>query len=55
MGIHGCDSLSVDLNEMQKFKNNKISQMTGGIEYLFKKNNVMYVKGSAKFSSKDTL
>lgn len=29
--------------------------MCGGIEYLFKKNKVTYVKGTAKFNSKNTL
>ena len=29
--------------------------MTGGIEYLFKKNKVTYIKGTALFLSPDTL
>ena len=34
-----------------KGKENAVSGLTSGIEYLFKKNNVDYVKGWGKFAS----
>jgi dihydrolipoamide dehydrogenase len=36
---------------MMKAKSTAVSGLTGGIEYLFKKNGVSYVKGWGKFAS----
>jgi pyruvate/2-oxoglutarate dehydrogenase complex dihydrolipoamide dehydrogenase (E3) component len=35
---------------MMKSKNSAVTGLTGGIEYLFKKNKVDYVKGWGKFA-----
>lgn len=38
-----------------KYKQKAVSGLTGGIEYLFKKNKVDYMKGYGKFLSKNEL
>ena len=43
--------VTADFTQMQKAKNTSVSGLTGGIEYLFKKNVVSYVKGWGKFTS----
>ncbi len=40
-----------DLNTIMKQKKKAVDGLTGGIEYLFKKNKVDYIKGWGKFSS----
>jgi dihydrolipoamide dehydrogenase len=37
--------VSLDLEKMMKAKEQRVSGLTSGIEYLFKKNKVTYVKG----------
>jgi dihydrolipoamide dehydrogenase len=50
MGINVGD-ITVDWNQMLKSKQSAVTGLTGGIEYLFKKNKVDYVKGWGKFAS----
>jgi len=40
---------------MMKKKEKIVSSLTSGIEYLFKKNNVAYVKGWGSFKDKNTI
>lgn len=40
---------------MMKKKEEIVKGLTGGIEYLFKKNQVAYVKGTGTFKDKNTL
>lgn len=49
---HGIvvDNVSVDLDKMQKSKNKTVEGLTGGIEFLFKKNNVDYFKGKGSIA-----
>jgi len=50
---HGVvfDNVKVDLPTMMKSKDKAVNGLTSGIEFLFKKNNVKYVKGFGKVSS----
>jgi dihydrolipoamide dehydrogenase len=43
--------VTLDFPQMMKSKQTAITGLTGGIEYLFKKNGVSYVKGWGKFAS----
>lgn len=43
--------VTVDWQQMLKSKQSAVTGLTGGIEYLFKKNKVDYVKGWGKFAS----
>lgn len=45
----------LDLDTMQGQRVDAIKQLTGGIEFLFKKNKVDWLKGRAAFTSKDTV
>jgi len=45
------DNVKLDLTKMLKQKDKTVDQLTGGIEYLFKKNGVDYVKASGKLTS----
>jgi dihydrolipoamide dehydrogenase len=54
MGVK-FSNLSVDMGALQKHRTDAISGLTAGIEYLFKKNKVEWLKGHATFSSKDTV
>lgn len=54
LGIN-TPSPSVDLEKVQAKKDSVTEGLTQGIEQLFKKNKVDYVKGHAAFFSKDTL
>lgn len=49
---HGIkvDNVTVDITKMMENKAKAVSSLTGGIEYLFKKNKVDYVKGWGKLS-----
>lgn len=42
--------VSIDFTQMMKAKQTAITGLTGGIEYLFKKNGVTYKKGWGKFA-----
>lgn len=43
--------MSLDLAQMLKAKDQSVKELTKGIEGLFKKNKVDYIKGTASFSS----
>jgi dihydrolipoamide dehydrogenase len=42
--------VTCDFDQLQKNKDKSVSGLTGGIEYLFKKNGVTYSKGWGKFA-----
>ena len=50
LGIVAKD-VSVDFPALMKYKDKAVKGLTSGIEFLFKKNKVDYVKGYGKFSS----
>ena len=54
MGIE-ISGASLDLAKMQGEKAKAVSELTGGIEFLFKKNKVTWLKGHAKFTSKNSV
>jgi hypothetical protein len=43
--VFPVDGLSYDLKKLMAFKDKTVKGLTGGIEHLFKKNSVTYVKG----------
>src|SRR5579885_2571970 len=43
------DSMSLDLEAMHGQRRDAVKQLTGGIEYLFKKNKIEWLKGRAAF------
>lgn len=43
--------VSMNFEQLQKMKSDTVGGLTGGIEYLFKKNKVDYIKGWGKFNS----
>lgn len=49
-GISGAEGLSVDVGMMQANKAKSVGALTGGIEFLFKKYKVDYVKGFGKLT-----
>lgn len=49
------DQLSLDLDAMQAQRIDAVKGLTGGIEFLFKKNKVEWLKGYATFTGKDTV
>ena len=53
MGIKVTAEL--DLDTMHAQRRDAVKQLTGGIEYLFKKNKVEWLKGRASFTGKDTV
>jgi dihydrolipoamide dehydrogenase len=48
-------SVSLNLDQMQAEKTKAVGELTGGIEYLFKKNKVDWLKGHAAFTSANTV
>ncbi|WND01644.1 dihydrolipoyl dehydrogenase [Temperatibacter marinus] len=50
--VKGVD---LDLPSMMKSKDDIVNGLTGGIEFLFKKNKITWIKGTGTFSAKDTL
>lgn len=54
MGII-VDGIKVDFDQLQGSKTKAVTGLTGGIEYLFKKNKVDYVKGWGKFTGANTI
>eukprot|EP00921_Rhytidocystis_pertsovi_P006730 GHVQ01011428.1.p1 GENE.GHVQ01011428.1~~GHVQ01011428.1.p1 ORF type:complete len:218 (-),score=24.22 GHVQ01011428.1:147-800(-) len=54
MGIK-VDNASVDVTAMMKQKLKSVTGLTEGIEFLFKKNKVDYVKGSGRLTSGTTI
>ena len=49
------DKMSLDLETMHGQRKDAVKQLTGGIEYLFKKNKVEWLKGHATFEGADTV
>lgn len=49
------DNVKVDLAQMMKAKDTSVAGLTKGIEFLFKKNNVEYVKGTGSFVDEHTV
>lgn len=47
--------LSVDIKAMMASKDKTVGELTGGIEYLFKKNKITWIKGAASFTGKHAL
>jgi len=47
--------LAIDVDQMMKAKDTAVSQLTGGIEMLFKKNKVDYVKGHGTLSGANSV
>lgn len=50
-----CGSVSYDLNQIMKQKQDAVTGLTKGVEILFKKYKVDYVKGTGSFLAKDAL
>jgi len=50
-GILGGENVSIDVTKMMQAKTDSVSALTGGIEGLFKKNKVTYVKGAGTLTS----
>jgi dihydrolipoamide dehydrogenase len=44
-----CDNVSMDFGQLMKSKTKAVTGLTSGIEHLFKKNKVDYMKGWGKF------
>jgi dihydrolipoamide dehydrogenase len=51
----GGENVTMDVSKMQETKNATVEGLTGGIEYLFKKNKVDYFKGKASISSPNSI
>ena len=49
------DNVSLDLDAMHGQRRDAVKQLTGGIEFLFKKNKVEWLKGQASFTGKDSV
>lgn len=50
-----CENPSFDWPAMLEIKSSVIKGLAGGIEYLFKKNKVDYIKGSASFEAQNSI
>jgi len=49
------EGASLDLGQMHAEKAKAVKELTGGIEFLFKKNKVEWLKGRARFTGKDSV
>lgn len=47
--------VKLNLQQMMKAKETSVSGLTKGIEFLFKKNNVEYIKGTGSFADENTV
>ncbi len=47
--------VSMDFGQLMKQKDKAVKGLTGGIEFLFKKNKVDYIKGYGKFTSANSI
>lgn len=54
-GIDGADSLQLNLANMMKAKETSVAGLTKGIEFLFKKNKVDWIKGTGSFTDEHTV
>lgn len=50
-----ADNVTFDLDQMMKQKDKAVTGLTGGIEYLLKKNKVDYMKGWGRFEDANTI
>jgi dihydrolipoamide dehydrogenase len=48
-----ADNLSVDVDKMVKRKEAIVEKITGGVEFLFRKNKITWLKGHGKLAGKD--
>ena len=55
IGIDIKGEVKVDLNKMMRNKSDAVKKLTDGIEFLFKKNNVSFLEGSAKIVENNTV
>ena len=46
-------SIGLDMNQVQARKDKIVKGLTGGVEFLFKKNKITYVKGTGKLAGKN--
>jgi dihydrolipoamide dehydrogenase len=49
------DNVTLDLDAMHGQRRDAVKQLTGGIEFLFKKNKVEWLKGRASFTGKESV
>src|SRR6476620_2406695 len=49
------EGVKLNLQQMMKAKETSVSGLTKGIEFLFKKNNVEYIKGTGAFADEHTV
>jgi dihydrolipoamide dehydrogenase len=49
------EKVSLNLSAMMDHKNKVVNELTKGIEFLFKKNNITWIKGYASFTSSTTV
>ncbi|KAJ1920761.1 dihydrolipoamide dehydrogenase precursor [Mycoemilia scoparia] len=50
-----CSDVKLNLQNMLKNKESAVSKLTGGIEFLFKKNKVDWIKGKGSFKSQNDI
>ena len=50
-GMSGGEGVTMDVTKMQNQKQKSVSGLCAGIEYLFKKNGVAYLKGTGEFTA----
>ena len=50
-----ASSIKLDLSKMMKNKNKSVLMLTKGVEYLFKKNKITYLKGNGSIASQNTV
>jgi len=57
LGVHGikAENVAFDLKTMLARKDKVVADNTRGVEFLFRKNKVTYIIGTAKFAAKDTI
>ena len=51
-GLQNGEKVTMDIDQMMKSKMESVNGLCGGIEYLFKKNGVTYLKGEGRFTGK---
>lgn len=54
-GLRGGENVTMDVAAMQVQKDKAVKALTSGVEYLFKKNKVTYIKGEASFAGPTSL
>jgi dihydrolipoamide dehydrogenase len=51
----GEAAIGIDMNQVQARKDKIVKQLTGGVEFLFKKNKIDWIKGSGRLAGKGTV